>query len=119
MKKDNRMDITTLLGKSPPQAYVAFLNAHARCESVGDILLYGTQDIVERNETYEVPRYCPGYATIGDDGGGRAIMLNLSDGSLFIVGHGAIMPDYLESIANDFTTWYQQGCPLPMGDDYE
>jgi hypothetical protein len=33
-------------------------------------LLYALSELEERNETYETRTYCPGFVTIGDDGGG-------------------------------------------------
>jgi hypothetical protein len=39
------------------------------------VLIYGTNHLPERNRTFEVDRYCLGFIAIGDDGGGRAILL--------------------------------------------
>lgn len=60
--------------------------------SIGDyVLLYGAKDIEERNTTYEVQAYVPGWIAIGDDSGGQAILMKL-DGShgVYFCDHGAL-----------------------------
>ena len=37
----------------------------------GGLIIYGTDDIIERNETWEVTEYVNGYVAIGDDGSGN------------------------------------------------
>jgi hypothetical protein len=37
--------------------------------------VYSVTDLVERNDTFEVHDYCPGFLLIGDDSGGRGILL--------------------------------------------
>ncbi|TKI89099.1 SMI1/KNR4 family protein, partial [Bacillus cereus] len=37
----------------------------------GGLIIYGTDDIIERNETWEVTEYANGYVAIGDDGSGN------------------------------------------------
>ncbi|MEC1353425.1 SMI1/KNR4 family protein [Bacillus sonorensis] len=41
----------------------------------GGVAIYGTEDIVERNETWEVDEYARGYVSIGDDGGGNVFLM--------------------------------------------
>ncbi len=72
--------------------YSSFLAAHPEFISVGHYdLLYGKSDVPERNETYEVQTYLADWFTIGDDGGGTALLMRL-DGSpaVYSCGHGAI-----------------------------
>ncbi|SCC68746.1 Uncharacterized protein BC10311_06171 [Bacillus wiedmannii] len=37
----------------------------------GGLIIYGTDDIIERNETWEVTEYANGYVAIDDDGSGK------------------------------------------------
>jgi len=106
------MDIVTWLGTELPETYSAYLQSNPDEQTVGDVLLYESDSLVERNETYETKQYCPGFITIGDDGGGQAIMLNLSDSSIHVVGHGVMSADWMEMIADSFSSWLDQGCPL-------
>ncbi len=54
-----------------PHAYKELLKQTNGCSVGGDVLLYGTEDIMERNATWEVHHYASGYVAIGDDGGGE------------------------------------------------
>ena len=90
-------------------------------DSVGDyVLLYGRNDIEERNQTYEVQTYMPGWFTIGDDSGGQALLMKL-DGTnaVYLLGHGALGSMQPLMIAESFASWMSVGCPLPGHDDDE
>ena len=51
-----------------------FIAAMSDSSHVGDfVLLYGQSDLPERNETYEIQTYLPGWVAIGDDGSGTAL----------------------------------------------
>lgn len=104
-------------GASPD--YVAFLRAHADSVAVGDfVLLYGKSDIDERNATFEVQTYLPGWFALGDDGGGVALLMRL-DGSppVYRCGHGALGSLEPEPVAESFADWHASGCPVPWMDD--
>jgi len=44
----------------------------------GGVLIYGTEDLIERNETWEVNEYAKGNVAIGDDGGGNVFLMGLN-----------------------------------------
>ena len=69
---------------------------------------------MERNETYETRQFCPGFITIGDDGGGRAVMLALDEDerAVYLVGHGSMQRDDFELAAEDFHAWLAADCPV-------
>lgn len=102
-------------GRTLPDHYRVFLLNHPAGISGDLVLLYGIDNVVERNETYETKKYCPGHVTIGDDGGGNAVVLALDDevGCVFLVDHGAMTPECFHPVASSFRQWLQQGCPLP------
>ncbi|WP_425389159.1 SMI1/KNR4 family protein [Bacillus pumilus] len=60
-----------------PDAYKNLLKQTNGCSVGGDVLLYGTEDITERNATWEVQQYASGYVAIGDDGGGQVLLMRL------------------------------------------
>ena len=62
-----------------PHAYKTLLKQTNGCSVEGDVLLYGTEDIVERNATWEVHHYASGYVAIGDDGGGRVLLMRQAE----------------------------------------
>ena len=106
------------LGHALPPQYEEYLRSVDDGENaVGDVLLYSADLLVEQNETYEVKSYCPGHFTIGDDGGGRGIVLRVCDGSVHLVDHGAMTPDDMTLLGDGFREWYAAGCPLPDEDD--
>jgi SMI1 / KNR4 family (SUKH-1) len=97
-----------------PTTYLDILNTHGG-KSIGDsVLLYALEDLLERNETFEVKQYCPGHMTIGDDGGGRAILIPLNNARcpVFVVDQGSMDPDDFETISDGLQDWVADGCSL-------
>ena len=47
------------------------------------VLIYATDLIAERNQTYEIGSSFPGYVSIGDDSGGRLILMPASGDTRF------------------------------------
>ncbi len=116
-------EIEQWAGSALPEPYRAFLRGQEEDWPVGaGVLLYGRVSFVERNETYETKTYCPGFVTVGDDGGGRQILLPLTGGPVTIVDAGSMDPALSETVAGDFGEWLAAGCPLPgeeEKDDWE
>lgn len=102
------------LGHALPAYYVAFLEEWEEDMCGGQVLLYGAQSLMERNDTYETQQFCPGFITVGDDGGGRAVMLALDglDRAVYLVGHGSMQRDDFELAAGDFQAWLAAECPV-------
>jgi hypothetical protein len=103
------------LGRALPADYAAFLMTHEERIFGEQVLLYTAAMLIERNETYEVRVYCPGYLAIGDDSGGRAVMMPLDEpfGQLYLVGHGSMMVEDFEPVSQPFDEWLRSGCPVP------
>lgn len=82
--------------------------------AIGPVLLYAGEDLIERNEGYETRRYCPGYLSIGDDGGGRAIVVHaaLTPPTVFVVGHGSMSEADFVAVHAGLAAWIEAGCPL-------
>ena len=53
-----------------PSAYILVLKESNGLSFTNGVFIYGTEEIVERNETWEVAEYAKGYIAIGDDSGG-------------------------------------------------
>ncbi|PRR90356.1 MULTISPECIES: SMI1/KNR4 family protein [unclassified Bacillus (in: firmicutes)] len=70
-----------------PHAYKTLLKQTNGSSIGGDVLLYGTGDIAERNATWEVYRYASGYIAIGD---GRIFLMRQAEEEkkVWIVGAG-------------------------------
>lgn len=102
------------LGVDLPAYYGEFLRRTNGLGTEGSLVLYAADDLAERNETFEVQEYAPGYLAIGDDSGGQSILIAL-DGSprVFVVDQGSMDPDDFEEVAPDFAEWIERGGPLP------
>ncbi|WP_246797612.1 hypothetical protein [Burkholderia perseverans] len=76
---------------------------------MGDFLskVLASYDLSERNETYEVGRYCVGYLLIGDDGGGRGFLIDLNDerSCVFGSGFGDLEPEDFVVVAGSLQEW--------------
>ena len=100
--------------------YLHFLNTHPQSIDIGDfVFLYGQTDLAERNETFEIPSYLPGWVAIGDDGAGTAILMRLDGSShVFRCGHGALGSAEPELVSESFHAWFRSKCPaIWMEDD--
>lgn len=78
----------------------------------GRMVFYAPDELLERNETYETQKYCPGWLTIGDDSGGRAIVVSpsLSPPTVFLVDHGDMTPEAFMPIAERLSEWTENLC---------
>jgi len=54
----------------------------------GGVHLYGTGDLAERNQTFEISEYSQGYLLIGDDSGGKGYLMRLGDEDSAIFSSG-------------------------------
>jgi len=101
------------LGLELPDEYAAFL-AQADGLHAGSFTLYPSENVPERNRTFEVALYAPGFLIIGGDGGGQAIVLRAGRGTspVFLVGHGVMTPDRMVRVAASLSEWVRLGCPL-------
>jgi SMI1 / KNR4 family (SUKH-1) len=108
-------DVEAWAGVALPEHYRAFLLEHPSGIEGDLVRLYAIGDVIERNETYETKKYCPGFIAIGDDSGGQAIVVAFDDeaGAVFLVDHGAMTRDSFHLIAPDFRRWLEHGCSLP------
>ncbi|MFC8431897.1 hypothetical protein [Streptomyces sp. NPDC057253] len=77
--------------------------------------MYSAGDIGERNATYEVVRYAPGFLLVGDDGGGRGFLLRADDpdSAVFSSGLGDLEPADFDVVSADFASWIESLRPAP------
>ncbi len=65
------------------------------------VLIYATDFIAERNQTYEIGSSFPGYVSVGDDSGGRLILVPASGDTRFhLIGAGDPFIDDAEVFAS-------------------
>lgn len=108
--------IATALGITLPGAYARFIETEQLQESrlVTDLVnLYGTDDLVTRNNDYQVQHYLPGYLSIADDSGGCGIFLNTTETTLtvYTTGYGALDLACMDVLSDDFLQWPNKATP--------
>lgn len=101
------------LGLTLPKVYKELLEISNGFSSGGGLVIYGTDDIVERNETWEINEYAEGYIAIGDDGGGNVYLMlqNENAGDFYIVDAGEMNPTHASKAPLGFINWVNNGCP--------
>lgn len=99
------------LGSPIASALAVFIEEYGGSFVGEQCVIYVPADLRERNECYETRQYCPGWITIGDDGGGRAVMVSptLSPSGVFLVDHGVMTEDCFLQVAGDLSEWARLG----------
>ncbi|MEV7776620.1 hypothetical protein [Kitasatospora sp. NPDC086791] len=77
------------------------------------VTVYSAGCIGERNATYEVAQYAPGFVLIGDGSGGRGFLLRAEDGCPVVYSSdlGDLGPEDFEVESEDFASWIESLCP--------
>ena len=99
----------------PPQ-YVEHKSKHAGIATDDGLLIYSAVDLAERNETFEVQQYLPGFLLIGDDSGGRGFFIRLNEEEgreVVMLGLGCLMESYLVVVASSLEEWARAGYAIP------
>ena len=76
------------------------------------LVIYSSEDVLERNATFEVEKYAPGFFAIGDDSGGRSILIHLNEPGVFIVDQGNMGPADMRKIGDSLPCWIKDGCVI-------
>lgn len=76
------------------------------------LLIYGTDELLERNKTFEVDIYAPGYFAIGDDSGGRVVLIAFEHPGVFLVDQGSLAPRDMQRVASSVSQWLKRGCAI-------
>lgn len=105
-------EIENSMGITLPNTYKQLLTYANGFSISGGLVIYGTDDLLERNETWEVKRYAEGYIAIGDDGEGNVflISLNSKESEIFIVDAGYMNPRQATVITTNLIEWVNSGC---------
>jgi hypothetical protein len=113
------LELESALGQTIPEAYRGFLMSYSGEVRDDGLLLYRAHEISERNRTFQVQRFAPGLLAIGDDSGGRLIIIRLADPKAepLLVDAGALTPNMpaslLRSLADSWSAWNEAGFPIP------
>jgi hypothetical protein len=107
--------ISQLLPAELPEDYATLLT-QSNGVYANHFALYPCEVLPERNATFEVGVYAPGYVLVGGDGGGSAIVMLGGPGRspVFLVDHGAMTPSHMERLADSLAEWIEAGCPVDL-----
>ncbi|MFJ5875658.1 hypothetical protein ACIQD1_13160 [Streptomyces sp. NPDC093088] len=98
-----------------PAPLVALWSVRGGLLAESGVAVYSAVDIGERNATYEVAQYAPGFLLVGDDSGGRGFLLRADDpdSAVFSSGLGDLDPADFEVVSADFASWIESLGPAP------
>jgi hypothetical protein len=110
--EDNELQsLDHAIGTRLPLAFREFLKRSDGLSLCGGLLIYGSADLKERNDTWEVTEYAPGFIAIGDDGGGKIFLMKLgeADSAIYVVESGVMNPEFGEKVAESLSAWVSNG----------
>jgi hypothetical protein len=118
LTKDELVRFEQSIGFALPTDYQTLLLTSDGMSIDGGILVYGTDDLVERNDTLEVGEYTPGYIAIGDSGEGSVFLMKLAsnDTSIYAVDAGVMDVTFMRKVGNSLEEWMTNGCPFRVAD---
>ncbi|MBK7144301.1 MAG: SMI1/KNR4 family protein [Xanthomonadales bacterium] len=103
-------ELETQLGRRLPMEYKRLLSTTDGFSKSDGVVVYSSEDVSERNQTLEVEAYAPGYLAIGDDSGGRALLIMFQGAGVFSVDQGVMDAEEMQQIAPSLTDWLAAGC---------
>lgn len=114
ISNDQLAQIQRDLNSTLPSTFLEFLNLTNGLSIDGGVLIYGSEDIAERNSTWEVPEYMPGFIAIGDTGSGDVVLMKMNDGDLavYMVGSGVMDSEFVVQIASSLEDWLDSGLQI-------
>ncbi|WP_447511694.1 SMI1/KNR4 family protein [Acinetobacter geminorum] len=107
---EQRIVIEKEFNQKLPDEYFQLLKLSDGLSFENGVIIYSSGEVLERNQTYEVQKYAGDYISIGDDSGGRSILIPFLDSGVFIVDQGSMDPDDMEKIAHSLIDWVNTGC---------
>ncbi|MCX4744230.1 hypothetical protein OG455_01650 [Kitasatospora sp. NBC_01287] len=101
---------------SLPASLLALWSVRDGLLAASGIAVYSAGCIGERNATYEVAQYAPGFLLVGDDSGGRGFLLRAGDpdSAVFSSDLGDLDPADFDVVFADFASWIESLGPDPV-----
>ena len=116
------MDLKNHLGNAPPEVYAEYLVWADEVLRKDGLLMYDRDSVIERNLALGIQQHTAEYLGVGDDNGGRSIVIRFNDidATPFLIGTGAIVPNVplvlRHPLAMSWKLWQASGFPLPAED---
>ena len=105
------------LGCVLPDAFRDVLRASNGLDTDEGAILYGTDEIAERNETWGVRAACPDLLAIGDDSGGMVFVMAAKREAREVKQAGVGDLNDRAVVHMDVVAWVAEGCPLEDEDE--
>ena len=102
------------LGLELPEEYRALL-AEANGVYANLVQIYPAEDVPERNATYQVAKYAPGYLLIGTLWDFPVLLRAGRTSAVYENDWGAMTPDMMDELASSLADWVERGCPDSNG----
>lgn len=102
--------LAAALGLTLPDEYRALL-AEANGVQASLVQLYPAEVVPERNETYEVAQYSPGYFVIGSVNSSPVLLRAGATSAVYENGWGAMSAIAMRELAPNLESWIAAGCP--------
>lgn len=94
-----------------PNVYKDLLHFSNGFSIGGGLQIYGTDEILERNQTWEVDEYAKGFIAVGDDGGGNVFLMSQyrEEKQVLVIDSGDMNPDHASIVTVDLIKWINSG----------
>lgn len=98
-----------------PSAILDFVKRQTGAPRPDGLVLYGRDDLTERNDTFEVAQYLPGYLLIGDDSGGSGVLVSCThpEHPVYLCDLGSLAEEDFIPLAASIHQWAESQFPLP------
>ncbi|SFA79949.1 SMI1/KNR4 family protein [Clostridium frigidicarnis] len=121
--KTQVIEVEEEFGFKLPNEYKECLFATNGFTTDESISIFGTNEIIEMNRTYEVEEYTKGYVAIGNIGGDDFLLMRAEENAKKVikVDCGVMNPMYSHPFADDLIEWINEGAidPEELEDDEE
>lgn len=105
------------LGRPLPAVFRDILKVSDGIPTAGEVVLYETASLFERNEEWaRVSERAPGFVAIGDDGGGRVLLMRAEPRATAVELCDIVAlddPSARIHITDDLRSWLERGLELP------
>ena len=113
--RDQIDGLAEALGLRLPVEYRALL-AEANGVSANLVEIYSAATVPERNATYEVAVYSPGYILIGTLNDFPLLLRAGEESAVYENDWGAMSPQTMKELAPSLAQWIADGCPDSSGE---
>lgn len=106
------LDLRSEFIRTLPSSYMDMLRSSDGFSLLNGVVVYSAEELSERNATFEVDAYMPGYLAIGDDSGGRCIVIPFGGDGVFVVDQGIMDTADMRKVGSSLQDWIAKGAAI-------